>query len=215
MKTLRNSLLALLTLTLTSTGIAGTPAPIVTTPPPPQGGPYLTISGGALWLEDASAYGVSLDFDTGFSVLGALGYAFGNGLAVEIESGYTEVDGAELHYRGFYTDVDGEFRQVPILANVVYTADVTDHVSFYIGAGAGIIWSDAQVDSIGGLELGRFGDVEDEWNFAAQAKAGVAFKLSEATSFNVGYRFLYGQDAIGGADDSLGHILEGGLTFRF
>ncbi len=215
MKILRNSFLALLGLTLTSAGFAGTPAPMVTQAPAPQGGPYITISGGALWLNDADIFGANLEFDTGFSVLGALGYSFGNGLAVEIESGYTQVDGGELSFRGLHADIDGEFRQVPILANVVYTADVTDNIGFYIGAGAGIIWSDAQVDSIGGLNLRGLGNVGDEWNFAAQAKAGVAFKLSEAASLNVGYRLLYGQDAIGGADDSLGHILEGGLTFRF
>jgi opacity protein-like surface antigen len=215
MKTLRNSFLAAsLGLAMIGTSYAG---PVVSHTPPapaPVGGPYVTIAGGALWLDDASAFGVDLDFDTGFSILGAVGYAFGNGLAVELESGYQEVNDAEVSAFGLHADVDGEFRQIPILANVVFNLPVTDRLDVYVGAGAGIIWSDAEVDSVG-----PFGDLdfeaEDEWNFAAQAKAGLSFKVSDNASVNVGYRFLYGKDAVGGLDDSIGHVLEGGFTLRF
>lgn len=216
MNTIRNGLLAVLGLSLAATVCAG---PVASTspmePPPPQGGPYLTLAGGALWLEDAGAYGASLDFDTGFSILGALGYSFGNGLAVEIESGYMEVDSAELSYRGFHADVNGEFRQVPVLANAVYTLDLTDRLSFYIGGGAGVVWSDAQVDEVAGVDVSGFGDVDDDWNFAAQAKAGLSFEVSDTASLNVGYRYFYGKDALGGVDDAQGSILEGGFTIRF
>ncbi|MEZ0387079.1 MAG: hypothetical protein ACAI34_08440, partial [Verrucomicrobium sp.] len=90
--TLRNSLLALTSLALTaaSSSFAGpvaTSSPVPPAPAPAEGGFYFSIHGGALWLEDAGAYGLNLDFDTGFSVLGAVGYSFGNGLAVELESG--------------------------------------------------------------------------------------------------------------------------------
>lgn len=216
MKTLRNGLLAMIGLAMAATtSQAGTPsAPLPPPPAPAQGGLYFSLHGGALWLEDASAYGVNLDFDTGFSVLGALGYSFGNGFAVELESGYTEVDSAEASFRGLTADVEGEFRQVPVLANVVYHIDVTDSIGLYIGGGAGLIWSDTEVDSVGGFNLP--GDVSsDQWNFAAQAKAGVSFRVSEAASLNIGYRFLYGRDAIGDIEDSEGHILEGGFTIRF
>jgi opacity protein-like surface antigen len=216
MKTLRNSFLVLLGLTMVATSNAGTP---ISSPPPPApapvGGPYLSLAGGALWLDDASYGPVSLDFDTGFSILGALGYSFGNGLSVELESGYLGVDSAEVHLRGYGSaDLDGEFRQVPIFANVLYTVDVTDVVGLYVGGGAGVVWSDAEIDGINGF---GFDDVDlgDQWNFAAQAKAGVSFRITDAASLNVGYRFFYGKDAVGDLDDSIGHILEGGVTIRF
>jgi opacity protein-like surface antigen len=216
MNLLRNSFLALLGLTFVATSYAGT----VSTPPMTQtvvehaGGPYVTITGGALWLEDAGAHGVTLDFDTGFSVLGALGYSFGNGLAVELESGYMEVDSAEVHGFGLHADVDGEFRQIPIMANVVYNLDITSGVSFYIGAGAGIVWSETSVDRVAGFDVSGAID-EDGWNFAAQAKAGLSFRLCEAASLNVGYRYFYGRDAVGDQDDAQGSIAEAGITFRF
>lgn len=225
MKLLRNSFLALLGLAMAASVQAGpvvsSKGPVIQqSPPAPVGGPYVSIAGGALWLDDASAFGVDLDFDTGFSVLGALGYSFGNGLSVELESGYLGVDSGEASFRGLDFDVEGEFHQVPIFANVLYTVDVTDKVGIYVGGGAGIVWSDSEVDSIDGVSevLGYdLSDIEggDEWNFAAQAKAGVSFHLTEAASLNIGYRFFYGHDAIGGLDDSIGHILEGGLTVRF
>jgi opacity protein-like surface antigen len=214
MKILRNSLL--LGLAMIGTSFAGPYVPPTTTGPAiveDDAGLYVSIAGGALWLDDASSHGVDLDFDTGFSILGALGYAFGNGLAVEIESGYQEVNDAEVEVFGLNFDVDGEFRQVPILANVVYTIPVSDRLGIYIGAGAGIIWSDAEIDSIEGFDLDF--DAEDEWNFAAQAKAGLSFQVSDNASVNIGYRFLYGKDAVGGLDDSIGHVLEGGFTLRF
>jgi opacity protein-like surface antigen len=221
MKLLRNSFLALLGLAMVATTQAGTytssKGVVAPTPAPaPVGGPYLSLAGGALWLDDASAFGVDLDFDTGYSILGAVGYAFGNGLSVELESGYLSVEDAEIHVPGFGNfDVDGEFRQVPIFANVLYTIDVTDSVGIYLGAGAGVVWSEAEVEGLGGFDFGRDFETESEWNFAAQAKAGVTFRVTEAASLNIGYRFMYGQDAIAGADDSIGHILEGGVTIRF
>jgi opacity protein-like surface antigen len=216
MNILRNSFLALLSLTFVATTYAGPVAtpPMTQTVVEREGGPYVTITGGALWLEDASAYGISLDFDTGFSVLGAVGYSFGNGLAVEIESGYMEVDSAEVHGFGLHADVDGDFRQVPIIANVVYNVDIASGVSFYIGAGAGIVWSEASVDRVAGFDVSGAID-EKSWNFAAQAKAGLSFRLCEAASLNVGYRYFYGRDAVGDVDDAQGSIAEAGITIRF
>ncbi|QIF05081.1 outer membrane beta-barrel protein [Roseimicrobium sp. ORNL1] len=221
MKILRTSFLALLGLAMVATSQAGTytssKGVVAPTPAPaPQGGLYFSVAGGALWLDDVSYGPASLDFDTGFSVLGAVGYSFGNGLSVELESGYLGVDSGEGHIRGLgNADVEGEFRQVPIFANALYTVDVTDVVGIYVGGGLGIVWSDTEIDSVGGFHNPTNLGESDEWNFAAQAKAGVSFKVTEAASLNIGYRFFYGQDAVGGLDDSIGHILEGGLTIRF
>ncbi|WP_009962374.1 outer membrane protein [Verrucomicrobium spinosum] len=215
MKIVRNSLLAWASLTLAASSFAGTPVspPPAPPEPAPAGGLYFSLNGGALWLQDSGASGVNLDFDTGFSVLGAVGYSFGNGLAVELESGYLGVDGGEGSFRGRSFDVDGEFRQVPIFANAVYTVDLTDRLGVYIGGGIGIVWSEAEIDSVAGYNLDFTSS--DEWNFAAQAKAGLTFKVTDAASLNVGYRYYYGQDAVGCLDDAQGSVLEGGITIRF
>ena len=69
MKIVRNSLLALASLTLAASSFAGAPVspPPAPPEPAPAGGFYFSLNGGALWLQDSSAYGVNLDFDTGFS----------------------------------------------------------------------------------------------------------------------------------------------------
>ena len=86
---------------------------------------------------------------------------------------------------------------------------------WYIGAGTGIVWSSTEVDTIGGLNLNGLGDAGDEWNFAALGKAGFSYQVCPEASLNIGYRIMYGNDAVGGVDDAWGHVLEGGFTWRF
>jgi opacity protein-like surface antigen len=99
--------------------------------------------------------------------------------------------------------------------NAIYWLPLTDRLQFYVGAGTGIVWSSSEVDSVGGLNLKGFGDAGDEWNFASQAKAGLSLQVCPEATLNLGYRLFYGNDAVAGLDDSLGHILEGGFTWRF
>jgi opacity protein-like surface antigen len=219
MKVANKSLLALASVAFAATAYAGpvaSPSPAPESAPLSQGGFYFSAQGGALWLDDVGAYGANLDFDTGYSILGTLGYALGNGLAFELESGYMSVESGTATGYGLTGEVDGEFRQVPIIANVVYNIDVTDRLAFYVGAGAGVVWSEAELDSGEAYGLSYRGVKSDsEWNFAAQAKAGLSFKVSQAASVNIGYRYFYGADAFVGVDDAQGSILEGGFTIRF
>jgi opacity protein-like surface antigen len=213
MKKLRTSFLALIGLAFATIAHAGPtlPPPVVETSTP--GNLYFTVAGGALWLEDVSNSGINVDFDTGFSVLGAIGYKFDYGLSIELESGYMQADLGGLSVRGAHADLDGEFEQVPIMVNAVYWAPLSDRVSLYIGAGTGIVWSQTTVDQVG--RFGNLGLGESDWSFAAQAKAGLSIKVCPQGSLNIGYRFFWGNDAAAGFDDSLGHVLEGGFTWWF
>jgi opacity protein-like surface antigen len=214
MKKLRTSFLALIGLAFATIAHAGPtlpPSPIVETSTP--GNLYFTVAGGALWLEDASASGVNLDFDTGYSIMAALGYKMDYGLSIELESGYMSADSGEVSFHGLHANVDGQFEQVPIMVNAIYWAPLADRVSLYIGAGTGIVWSQSSVDHVGGVKVSGLED--SDWSFAAQAKAGLSFKVCPQGSLNIGYRFFWGNDAVGGLDDSLGHVLEGGFTWWF
>ncbi len=215
---MKRTLLALAAFaTLTGAALAGTPVYTQAPAPAPStgtAGPYLTVAGGALFLQDASWGPLDVEFETGWAVHAALGYAFGNGFALELESGYgqADVDSVRLYGRSF--DINAEYKQVPIFANAVYLAELSNSLGFYIGAGAGTVWSKSEAE----------GYSTDGWNFGFQAKAGLAYKLSEALSLNVGYRFIYVVDGIGAGnpferygvnDDALSHTIEAGLTFRF
>jgi opacity protein-like surface antigen len=217
MKKLRSSFLALAGLAFVATAHAGTttlpPSPIVETTTP--GNLYFTVAGGALWLQDVDNSGINVDFDTGFSVLGAIGYKFDYGLSIELESGYMQADLGGVSVHGAHADLDGQFEQVPIMVNAVYWAPISDRLSFYIGAGTGIVWSQTSVDHVGHLDVSGLGLEDSDWNFAAQAKAGLSIKVCPQGSLNIGYRFFWGNDAVAGFDDSLGHVLEGGFTWWF
>ena len=214
MKKLRTSFLALIGLAFVATAHAGPTLPpptVVETSTP--GTLYFSLAGGALWLDDASSSGVDLDFDTGFSIMAAVGYKIDYGLAIEIESGYMQADLGEASFQGLHADVDGEIEQVPIMVNAIYWLPLSDRCSFYVGAGTGIVWSKTTVDHVGSVNTSGLED--DDWSFAAQAKAGLSFKVCTQGSLNIGYRFFYGNDAVGGFDDSLGHIAEAGFTWWF
>jgi opacity protein-like surface antigen len=215
MKKVRTCFLGLIGLAFVASAYAGPVAPpsTVVEQTSTPGALYFTVAGGALWLEDASDSGVNLDFDTGYSIMGALGYKIDYGLAIELESGYMQADSGNVSFHGLHAHVDGKFEQVPIMVNAIYWAPLSDSVSLYIGAGSGIVWSKSSVDHVGGVHVS--GLENDDWNFAAQAKAGVSFKVCPNASLNIGYRFFYGHDAVGGLDDSLGHVLEGGFTLWF
>lgn len=210
---LKFSLLCIALATVAASATAGefrsVPPPVSITPSPGHIGPYLTLQGGALWLQDASLGPVDVEFDVGFSAIGTFGYAFGNGFALELESGYAQSDVDQVKFGRLSGDFEAEYKQIPIMANAVYLAELTDRFGLYVGAGAGTIWSEFDSDDFEG---------EDSWNFAFQAKAGASFKITEAASFNVGYRLLYGVDAFsieGAEDDSISHVVEAGFTIRF
>jgi opacity protein-like surface antigen len=217
MKKIRSSFLALLGLAFVTVAHAGPTLPpsVVETETSTPGNLYFTVAGGALWLQDASESGVNLDFDTGYSIMGALGYKMDYGLSIELESGYMQADSGQVSFHGLHADVDGTFEQVPVMVNAIYWAPLSDSVSLYIGAGTGIVWSHSKVDHVGGVNVSDFDLDHDDWSFAAQAKAGVSIKVCPQASLNIGYRFFWGNDAVGGFDDSLGHVVEGGFTVWF
>lgn len=182
------------------------------TPPPPAGFWYGQIHGGVSWLEDVEAEGASLSFEAGWAVSGAVGYEWASGFALELEVGYLQSETGDFHYRGIDLGVDTDFRQVPILFSGLYRIKFTDRLSLQIGAGAGIAWSEVDGNSIEGIPV-RF--LEDDWNFAFQAKAVLAYAITDTINLDLSYRFLYTVDAFAGADDGIANILGAGLTFKF
>ncbi|WP_038168269.1 outer membrane beta-barrel protein [Verrucomicrobium sp. BvORR106] len=189
----------------------GTVEPPIT-PPPPAGFWYGQIHGGVSWLEDVEAEGASLSFDAGWAVSGAVGYEWASGFALELEVGYLQSDTGDFHYRGHDLGVDADFRQVPILFSGLYRIKFTDRLSLQLGAGAGIAWSEVDGNSVEGIPVGF---LEDDWNFAFQAKAVLAYAITETINLDLSYRFLYNVDAFAGADDGIANILGAGLTFKF
>jgi len=134
-----------------------------------------------------------------------LGYDFGNGSSLFLESGWLgEEEDTALLFPFVSADVD----IVPVTLNYKYEHMFTDCFGFYLGAGIGA----ANVD----VSMGAFGG--DEWVFAAQAFAGVVYNVSDSFEIYAGARYLYLDDTdLGGVSfDELDDVGVGaGIRFNF
>lgn len=165
---------------------------------------YIDLNGGALFLEDAS----DVSFETGWGINAAFGVNLGHGLSLELDGGYytADVDGFDGRDEFFGEDFGGDVEIVPILANLKYTHPVTQYFNFYVGVGAGAVYTQSTAS------IGSFSVSDDEWDFAFQGMAGLSIPLSEVLSLDVGYRFI----GTGFNSDELrAHQVEAGINFKF
>ena len=224
------SLLAIATLCVASAAMAGpvesTPLAPVTQPAAQSGGFFLGVDGGAFWLQEASGHwgNISGDvhFRTGWSIDVPMGYDFGNGFKAFLSVGYDEaglssghVDVNGTHYE---ESLQGHAQIVPIMANSSYSFNLTDRLHWNIGAGLGTVNYKAPVDGIGGLGIptGAW-NTGSKWVFGFNAFTGLSYDVAPCCALNLGYRYLYinqARDNLSGGNGN-GHSLLGGFTFKF
>ncbi len=202
------------------------------------GGAFIGVDAGAFWLQDLSAgnpFGVDFKFKTGWGVTVPIGYDFGNGLSISFSAGYYDArfDGVVGHFDGSTqaAQINGGQTFVPLMANVAYKINLTSSIHWYLGAGAGAVYSDSSFSAydnpgahsitygqLGGRTAFFDGLSDKSWAFGFQAFTGISFDLSPTTSLNVGYRFLHVNDnySVNGSttSDFNGHSVELGLTWK-
>lgn len=151
------------------------------------GGSNLFIGGGVEYFMDEEQEFYS----------GHIGYDFGNNSSIYLEAGWMGEDS-----QGVDIDV------VPVTLNYKYEAPLTSGLNFYIGAGAGVAFIEAE----------GFGASLDDQVFAAQAFVGLLYNVSETFEIYGGARYVwtddvdFGRASIDGFDDvSLG----GGIRINF
>jgi opacity protein-like surface antigen len=181
-------------------------------------GPYVSVSGGAVFLEDSDLDANGLDakaeFDTGFGVLGAAGYAF-DGLGfgtfrLEAEIAYRQNDVDKL--RAFGVTASGGDAEVSALSGMVNAAldmPLGTVVEPYVLVGIGAANLNLESDDL---------DVdEDDTVFAYQAGAGLGFAVTQTITLFAGYRFFGTTDPeFEGVDAEYhSHNIEGGVRFEF
>ena len=163
-----------------------------------QPGWYVSLFGGATWLNDVETrYDLNYTIDTGtaagFIVGGAIGTHVTDNLRVELEVAYSENDVESLRYSGPANtgttyEGDGSFEILTFMGNLWYDIPVTETLSPYLGGGTGvgivdakdIIYDDPQAT----------GEVYDssEVVVAFQLGAGVRWQAFEHLAFDIGYR---------------------------
>lgn len=184
-------------------------------------GLYISVFGGANWVEDSSArfftqttttdatgYGWGTDADTGFVVGGAVGVGLDkwlNGLSVELEASYRRNDvGGAWIATGFDTTgpttttngaISANLSTFAIMANVWYEHDFGWKVRPYIGGGVG--WARAKFD--GALLTSSLTNSATTWDlsndgFAWQLGIGINYQAAPGVDVGLGYRYFNGPD---------------------
>lgn len=156
---------------------------------PAAAGPYASVSGGAAFLADSDLEvdgigGAEAEFDTGFGVTGAFGWAWDtlalSNVRTELELGYrsNELDSISV---GGTTGGDAEVNALSGMANVAVDLDIGSTFQPYVMGGLGL----ANLE----LENDDTNFEEDDTVFAYQLGAGIIVPLGAATLFG-GYRFF-------------------------
>jgi opacity protein-like surface antigen len=153
-------------------------------------GPYFSVDGGAVFMNDIGGY----KYDTGFGGNLAIGQRLNNTFSIELQAGYYTADFAY----DFNNPVANRFAQIygtdvfaPVFANVKadFPLGQNSPVRFELGVGAGAVYSDTTIDfDIVGIR--DFFVNADGWGFGAQAMAGFSYQISSNVEFKLGYRFL-------------------------
>lgn len=175
-----------------------------------NGGWYVNADGGASILPNldlkTSAGTAHEHFDTGYAYGGAVGYDYGNGMRVELDtthqvSNLSRVGG---------TSAGGHLQSTSLMVNG--QVDLTHHTSVtpYVGAGIGYQNIGA---NIAGLQ-------DSDWKPAYQAEAGLRADVSQKVSVFGEYRFSQSEAAdlsnagVSAHQHFADHGLLAGLTYH-
>jgi outer membrane protein OmpA-like peptidoglycan-associated protein len=162
-------------------------------------GTYFAIEGGASWvgdnsiLQETAVTGVvttgaafAAQFETGWAIMGTLGYAFDNNLRAELEAGYRRNDFDRLtQFLPTITGASaaGDLSEFTLMANLLYDFRLGDKLTLSIGGGIGADHAR--------LKVGQLGFSGNEWVLAYQGIAGLSYAIGERTQLFVNYRYLH------------------------
>jgi opacity protein-like surface antigen len=198
------------------------PAPVVQPAPPPPPAPspwYFLLSAGAAFPSDTdfTALGLngSINYSTGFHAFIGGGYRFTQWIAAELEVGYLHLPIDSISLAGGTATIDGTAKGLALFGNLVLTYPEWQTIKPYIGAGPGFVhrFSTDFTATSGGTTV--TGDLGSSTDFAAQAKAGIDFRLSESISIAPEYRFHWINTAGNGLSNTHVHSIGAGLKFNF
>lgn len=182
-----------------------------------KGSYYLSLGAAASLLADtdiSSGISETVETDTGFGGLAALGYYFTDSLRGELESGYlsNDVDGTDAS-----NSASGDISAIPVMANLIYDINTSGSLTPFIGAGLGL----AMVDFDGVDPVSTTSINDDATEFAYQGIAGLNYAFNERTSAYLRYQYLASDADLSAADGSSiegeyqNNIVSVGVTFRF
>jgi OmpA-OmpF porin, OOP family len=133
-----------------------------------------------------------LEKNVGVNGLGSIGYGFGNGLRLEVESDFFHNDLQGLDRTPFPTAASGHVNRYGVMANALYDLDIGSPYIFpYLGMGAGYMWTHLNGSFIEPGGPFSFSTDQTEGRFAWQGIAGFSFPVPHVPglSITLDYRF--------------------------
>lgn len=150
---------------------------------------YIGLEGGANWVGDWDQVQftpppttATTSFDTGWAVLGTVGYSFWGNWRAEFEAGYRSNDIDTVLIGGAPSTTTGDLWEVSLMGNFIYDLNLTDKLSVSLGVGVGADYAE--------LSLGPVTVSDDDWNFAYQGIAGINYGVGQQTALFLNYRYL-------------------------
>ena len=191
---------------------------------------YVAASGGANLLadSDASEPGATgtFEFDTGFALSGAVGYAQGPWRA-ELDITYREndFDSATVTATIFGTTItasgqlEGDASSLAFMATGYYDIDTGSPVKPYLGLGIGVARVDVNDLRLAGSALTPVN--VDDTVFAFQITAGASFEMNQNLDLTLHYRYFrtadpeFGSGGVTTEAEYRNHSVMAGVRYRF
>ncbi len=163
-------------------------------------GLYFDLRGGLTSLSDSdlSEAGVTgeAEFDNGYGIEGAVGYAHHSGFRGELALGYRnndfdDVSVAGVSASGSGVNVGGQVESLSIMGNGYYAFDLGAGFKPFIGAGIGVAFLEAEVE-LSHPSFGTITESDDDTVFAYQGIAGVEYEIpTDSATIALGVRYSY------------------------
>ena len=173
--------------------------------------PYFTFTGSMDMFEDMTlvnkdssavpSAGDSLGTKTGLGFNHSIGYQFGNSFSTELEFSYRGGD--------FGPGAHGDITSKSFLVNGIYSFNIREFYTPYIGYGMGIAFHEASIN--------HWGDRADT-TLAYQLKMRVDMEFSRKLSLLLGYRYFTTNDpSFDGyfTGETTSHGIEAGVKYHF
>ena len=174
-------------------------------------GPYFTLTGSIDTFEEMALSSIdsslaSTNISAGFEDIGlgfnhSIGYQFKNSFSAELEFSYKGRD-----FRGA---VDGDMTSKSFIANGIYSFNIREFYTPYVGYGIGYTFHEVNIQS--------YGDRTDT-TLAYQLKMGVDMEFSRRLSLRVGYRYFTTNSPTFKqyfSSENSSHGIEAGVKFHF
>jgi len=152
---------------------------------------YVSLGAGANWIQDGDVTwtngSYTYSWETGFITAASVGYSFDNHWRAEFEVAYRDNDGDRWHSktRGGSDTTSANVWELSQMINVYYDFDLGGRWSASLGAGIGGNLVNLNWPGTGG---------DDDYVFAGQLIAQVAYQISERWQVYADYHFMMMED---------------------